>query len=184
MKKTRFKPLAAEYALGVLEAKDQQALENNLLTDIDLKQQVDEWEQQLAPLADAIPEVTPPDAVWNKIEASLNADTPAGTKTLRANQGNWEVLLPGVTKKLLHSDPLAGFQTYLLKLEPNTYLPAHPHRLLEECYMLEGDLSIGDMSLHAHDYHVVPAGVDHDAVYSQKGALVLLRGEIHESMSH
>jgi len=53
--------------------------------------------------------------------------------------------------------------------------PGGAPSLQRECLVLEGQLLAGSVPLHAHDYHVVPAGTDGGAWSSRNGALLCLR---------
>jgi anti-sigma-K factor RskA len=63
--------LAAEYALGTLDAEERRAVERRLSTDPDLRRAVDAWEARLAPLAGAAPEVAPPAGLRDRVLARI-----------------------------------------------------------------------------------------------------------------
>jgi anti-sigma-K factor RskA len=63
--------LAAEYVLGTLRGPARRRFETYLLTHAGLREAVARWEANLTPLAERIPAVTPPDRVWQKIEARV-----------------------------------------------------------------------------------------------------------------
>jgi anti-sigma-K factor RskA len=62
---------AAEYALGVLDGPERRAAEARMQVDPSFAAEVDAWSARLAPLAEAAPEVAPPQALWARIERSL-----------------------------------------------------------------------------------------------------------------
>lgn len=62
--------LAGEYVLGTLEPADRAALAREAETDAGLRAAIDAWERHLAPLNRASDPVTPPAALWLRIEAS------------------------------------------------------------------------------------------------------------------
>lgn len=62
--------LAAEYALGLLEGAERDAVEARLNTDPALAQRVEWWRGRLEPLS-ARDSAEPSDALWTKIEATL-----------------------------------------------------------------------------------------------------------------
>lgn len=94
--------------------------------------------------------------------------------TIRAAEGSWKPFLPKVAIKVLRRE--AGIQTYLLRLDPGGVLLPHEHPEDEECIVLEGEVRIGDVVATQGDYHLAPKGVDHEAIVSDKGALLFLRG--------
>lgn len=65
------RPLAAEYVLGVLDAAERRLAEDRLAREPAFAAEVAFWESRLGPLADDVAPVTPPAALWTRIEASL-----------------------------------------------------------------------------------------------------------------
>ncbi len=63
--------LAGEYVLGTLAGSARLRFEQLLREDAALRDVVTKWEQRLAPLAEAVPPVTPPKRVWAQIERSI-----------------------------------------------------------------------------------------------------------------
>ena len=76
--------LAAEYALGTLDASERAEAERLIVSDAAFAAQVAYWERRLALLAEAVDGVEPPDSVWQNIIAGLRgaavlAGTPSGS---------------------------------------------------------------------------------------------------------
>jgi anti-sigma-K factor RskA len=63
--------LAGEYVLGTLEGKEREDFERQLRNDIRLQEEVDAWQQRLAPMLDTIEPVFPPDELWQAVESRL-----------------------------------------------------------------------------------------------------------------
>lgn len=63
--------LASEYALGTLHGRARKRFERLLRDDADLRRTVMEWDERLAPMAQAIAPVNPPRRVWRKIEQRI-----------------------------------------------------------------------------------------------------------------
>ncbi|MCG2594611.1 cupin domain-containing protein [Ramlibacter sp. XY19] len=98
----------------------------------------------------------------------------APKETVRAGQGGWEVLSPGVERKLLARD--GDSECALVRLAPGASVAAHLHAMGEECLVLEGSFTIApDLVLCAGDFHVARKGSAHGAVHSEAGALLYLR---------
>src|SRR5262245_38427305 len=91
---------------------------------------------------------------------------PAGTRTLRAAEGEWREFAPGITIKLLRSDASHDNMTALLRMQPGSTLGSHGHVQSEECLILQGEIFIGSHRLGAGDLHVAPPGTGHAAVSS------------------
>lgn len=66
--------LAAEYVLGTLRGPARRRFESLLHAHPALRAAVASWQARLLPLAGSVPEVDPPPAVWQRIEARLFAD--------------------------------------------------------------------------------------------------------------
>jgi len=65
--------LAAEYVLGVLDAAEAAEAERRIAADPAFAAEVAAWERRLMPLASLAAPLSPPDAVWARIEASIGA---------------------------------------------------------------------------------------------------------------
>ncbi|HEY8360082.1 MAG TPA: cupin domain-containing protein [Ramlibacter sp.] len=110
-----------------------------------------------------------------RVLAALRGEPAAQYRTVRADEGGWEQLAPGVTRKLLWVTPDA--QSCLVRMAPGACVPPHPHPIDEECVVLEGSVRIGDdLVLQVGDFHVGRAGSSHALTSSATGALVYLRG--------
>lgn len=93
--------------------------------------------------------------------------------TVRADEGNWIEVAPGVRlKKLLHS---GGVVASLIRMRPGSSIPAHEHPEPEECICLEGEVWLGSTRVCTGDFHYAPAGVPHGVVHSPAGCLLYVR---------
>jgi anti-sigma-K factor RskA len=77
--------LAVEFVLGVLSGTERAAAQRLLERDGNFARMVADWEEKLAPWADEIEEVAAPPQVWDRIAASLPAQS-------AANAGWWQNL--------------------------------------------------------------------------------------------
>lgn len=85
----------------------------------------------------------------------------------------WVEMLPKAHAKLLFTDGVA--ESYMIRLEPGAWAPAHEHPADEECLVLEGTLWQGDVFLKAGDFHVARPGMKHGDLRTDTGALVFIR---------
>jgi anti-sigma-K factor RskA len=78
--------LAAEYALGTLDADERALVETMMIVDNGFKELVDAWERKLAPLHQMVGPIEPPDHVWDKIKlaAGLGASVPDAPVSVEA----------------------------------------------------------------------------------------------------
>jgi anti-sigma factor ChrR (cupin superfamily) len=125
--------------------------------------------------------VTPPVGLRAKVLERAHGQT--GGKdllTVRAKEGEWKSLAPGVEVKLLYIDEAAKTKSFLLRAEAGAEMPGHQHIGIEECLVLEGEFSLGDITLHAGDYHLAHAGAIHGPASTPTGTLVYLRAHIDQ----
>jgi anti-sigma factor ChrR (cupin superfamily) len=171
--------LAADYALGTLDAEARRAVEQAMAADPDLATQVEAWEARLAPLAAALPEVAPPPDLLARLEARVRREQRRRPveATVFAEEGAWEAVAIGVRIKVLSIDAEAGTRSFLLSMDAGTRLPAHRHASVEECMMISGDLVLGDLALKAGDYHRIAAGTHHPTGFSRTGCIAFIRGD-------
>jgi anti-sigma factor ChrR (cupin superfamily) len=138
------------------------------------------WEVRLGGLAAAVPGVTPPQVVFDRALAQIRAPRPArsdeGTLTVRAEEGSWRPMAPGVRIKTLWHDRRTGRWSALLRVEPGAVYPPHDHDDDEECLVLEGELRFGDLVLKAGDFHLAHKGHRHPKASSPGGCLLYLSG--------
>jgi anti-sigma-K factor RskA len=66
--------LAAEHALGVLNARERAAAEQRMAREPDFAAKVEAWRERLAPLAEGVEPVAPPAGLWPRIVRSLPAN--------------------------------------------------------------------------------------------------------------
>ncbi|MDJ0947625.1 MAG: cupin domain-containing protein [Alphaproteobacteria bacterium] len=175
--------IAAEYVLGTLEAEDRDAFARDLAESPELQAMVEDWERRLGPLSDAVVAENPPPDLWGKIQAGLvgpDGNLP-GTRTIPAGEGDWIPMAPGVERKLLFANEEEGMRSFLVRFAPGGRYTSHPHQRIEECLVLEGELSFGTLRLNAGDFHLATPGVTHPEAVSESGCLLYIRGEIRAS---
>lgn len=97
--------------------------------------------------------------------------------TIRPEHGEWERFSPRIKIKVLRREADGSSMSYLLKLEPGAFLVPHHHHIDEECVVLEGEVTIGDELVGAGTYHLAPRGMVHQAIRSEHGAVLFIRGK-------
>ncbi len=113
-------------------------------------------------------------AIWEVVQSRLSAQ-----HIVRAHEGEWRCLLPGVEIKRLYLDPTTHIETSLWRIQAGAYVPPHPHSHDEECLVLEGSIVDGDNCFDAGDYVLARAGSMHARLSSPQGALLLIRSQVH-----
>ncbi len=85
----------------------------------------------------------------------------------------WEdTKFPGIKAKTLLVDTSSGLLTVLLRMEPGARLPDHEHVLIEQTYVIDGELVDAEGSCTAGNFVWRPAGTRH-AAHTPKGGLML-----------
>lgn len=84
--------LAAGLALGTLDADERAEAERLARMDADFAAEVDAWQMRLAPLAEAVPPLTPPTDLWQRIEQGLPAKTEPVTAPMASRRSELELL--------------------------------------------------------------------------------------------
>lgn len=135
--------------------------------------------------AEAITPVAPPariraqvlDAIRTAPQRDESIPRPEECLTVRADEGAWKTVAPGVRMKRLAKDGRRF--SCLLELEPNSILDAHDHDGGEDSYVIRGSCHIGAIGLYAGDFHHVDEGAHHgDVVASDEGCLLLITVEV------
>jgi anti-sigma factor ChrR (cupin superfamily) len=161
---------AAEYVLGTLSAEERAAVARAAEHDPALAEALAAWNAELAPLL-AAREIAPPADMFARITARIEQ---RASVTVRAEEGRWETLVPGVERKMLRVDRARKRVTFLVRAAPGARFPAHVHDDDEEAYVVSGDLTFETLTLSAGDYHVARRGMTHPAAVSVGGCVLLV----------
>jgi anti-sigma factor ChrR (cupin superfamily) len=79
----------------------------------------------------------------------------------------------GVETRALVADPASGLLTVLTRMAPGAKLPDHEHVLIEQTYVLEGEIRCGEGVCKAGDFVWRPAGSRHEAWAGPQGCVTL-----------
>jgi len=97
-----------------------------------------------------------------------------GLTFIKAVEGVWRELAPGVTAKVLSFDTVSRRATTLLRIAPGTSYAPHRHTEMEELFVLEGGCRVAGREMTAGDYHRAEAGTEHHDTSSDDGCLLLI----------
>jgi quercetin dioxygenase-like cupin family protein len=114
----------------------------------------------------------------NKLFQRLHAAQP-DYLFVHSHEGDWVSIIQGVEVKILRQD--ADTRSMLIRMAPDTRLPAHAHDLDEESLVLEGEVTVQGVHCNAGDYHFAPAGKDHSQIETTTGCLLFVRGSTAQS---
>lgn len=124
-------------------------------------------------MLEALAPVAPPATLRARVLARIAQTAVPDFRTLRDAEG-WRVLGPGLEYKLLAYSLHADSKSFLLRAAPGSAFPSHAHEGDEECIVLEGEFSMGDLTLCAGDFHFAARGSHHPDAHTASGALVYL----------
>jgi anti-sigma factor ChrR (cupin superfamily) len=170
---------AADYVVGMLSAEERAQVERDAAADPALAAEIAGYDRGLSPLLLDAPEVEPPADLFDRIKAAIASDRPkaieiSGSRTVRADEGKWVQLVPGIERKVLYFDRERKRLTFLIRAQAGAEFPAHHHDDDEEAYVLSGDLIFDDLVLNAGDYHLARPGVHHPVGRTKGGCMLLV----------
>lgn len=169
---------AADYVMGMLSAEERAKIERAAAADPALAAEIARLNEELSPLLLDAPEVEPPADLFDRIKAAIAHDRTAieipGSRTVRAGEGKWEFICPGIERKMLWHDRDKKRITFLIRAQAGAEFPAHHHDDDEEAYVLSGDLCFDDLVLNAGDYHLARPGVQHPVGRTRGGCMLLV----------
>lgn len=160
-----FSELAPLYILDLLNEEERRWVEEKIADCPDLSVELAEFEDAVSNIPYATPPVPIATDLKDRLFARIGEEIPPPSgiepKTIpdlpdlivRSQDLNWQPgRAPGVTIAIFHIDPIEREIVGVLKAEPGARYPLHRHAALEEIYMLEGDLRIGEEVYGAGDY--------------------------------
>lgn len=188
--------LAALYALAALPPAEMDAVERDYRERTSFWREVRSLKDAAGELAESGPRARPRRDLWPAIQERVRASTMrAGSSTtcaaqvwkswstasasdwlVRAGDGGFEPTgFDGIDVRRLFVDDEHDRVTMLIKMAPGTSYPSHRHGGPEECFVLEGDLSIGDaLEMHAGDFQRMDQDSVHEMQSTRGGCLLLV----------
>ncbi len=177
-----FQQAAEQLAAAVPAIAPRASLRERVLTHVvrEAEQERSSFDQVAADLSLAAAPITPPsplrERLLNRLQTMPQASMPAANPLtfVRAAEGQWQDMAPGVHVKLLFFDPASRRATALVRMAPGSSYAPHRHAEAEELYVLEGGCFCGGQELLAGDYHRAEAGSEHHDTSSDDGCLLLV----------
>jgi anti-sigma factor ChrR (cupin superfamily) len=174
--------IAATSVLGALDARERALLDRHLAQGCpDCERELVQASELVADLAEATP-VPPPASLRDRVLASVaaNDNTPGllldtgGVLIKRSDELTWLPFLPGIERKLLHTDPERRYRSFLLRLEPGARLYKHHHPDVEEILLLSGDINVSGIEMRVGDYCRASADSIHEESFSINGCVMFV----------
>ena len=168
---------ASLFALGALPADDAARFKQRLQSGCPYcTSEVQECDRAVKALALSVAEVPPPAKARARLLESIGSSRPSGIlemgpgTLLRVGSTPWKPTpIPGVEVRNLHEE-----KTMLVRMAPRTWYPAHDHHESEHCLVLEGSISSDGLTAYAGDFTYMPAGSEHNPLYTETGCLLLI----------
>ncbi|MDP1798742.1 MAG: cupin domain-containing protein [Planctomycetaceae bacterium] len=164
---------AALYAAGAIPTEEMQSLaQQDAVGD-----HLGDWDHTVERLADVVPAIEPAPAIKQRLleriarEATDAASEPV---VVRRDEGWRPMGPPGLSYRLLFADAARQRMTIQMRAEAGSRIPAHKHRGVEECLVMEGDLSDGDRTYFAGDYFRCAEGSRHEDQTTVNGCVCVL----------
>lgn len=104
----------------------------------------------------------------------VRLDPLKGLTFVKASEGAWQEMGPGVSAKVLFFDQASRRITALVRMAPGSRYAPHRHAEAEQLYVLEGGCLCGGCGLTAGDYHRAEAKTEHHDTSSDEGCLLLV----------
>ena len=165
---------AALHSLGLLDAEQAAEFEIHVSSCDVCRSEVRRFEEAAVEFALASA-AEPPAELRSRVLAAIEDQPRDEVAIIRKEQARWaETPFPGVTTQALYTDPATSNITQLVRLLPGAHYPPHHHMADEQCYVIEGDVKIGEDLFHAGDFTVATSGSNHGGVTTRHGCLLLI----------
>jgi quercetin dioxygenase-like cupin family protein len=193
MTREEFEDKATAYALGAMSLHEVRVFED-LISSFDEGEinDLNELERSVAALAFAAQPATPSSAVKEKLFAQISKESKkkvsepesaslehVETISLRKDEGEWMKFEKGIQIKFLFNDPVNKTVTSLMRLRPGSAIPRHKHSGFEQCYVVEGEMILGNDRYTAGDFFCAMPDTIHETITTETGGVILLVSPEH-----
>lgn len=122
-------------------------------------------------------------------ERTFVAETPesiaaaAGASYFLHAEEDWQPTeVAGVWSRTLHVDAAADRAMMLFRMDPGASYPAHSHAAAEQCFVLQGDLQVGDVTMREGDFQFAAAGSEHVVQSTREGCTLLISTSLSDEL--
>lgn len=166
------------HALHALPRSEAPALEAHLRRCAECRRQLERLRPIVASFVGWPTDVLrPASPLWDRLAQRIANETggqPLAEPPRGWKEPEWEEVAPGISCKLLATDPERHRVSMLVRLAPGVDYPPHRHAGVEELHLLDGVLVVDDRTLHPGDYiHAEPGSAD-AVVRSETGCTCVL----------
>jgi anti-sigma factor ChrR (cupin superfamily) len=108
---------------------------------------------------------------------------PGGFAFVPSQSADWEKTdIEGIETRRLFADPANDRVTMLVRMAPGTSYPGHVHGGPEDCYVLEGDLRVGELTMRKGDFQRAEKGSRHVRQSTEGGCVLLLVSSMQDRL--
>ena len=201
---------AALYVAGALEEADVREFERHIWSCAACREEVGRLEGVVAALFESVPPATPDarireqllqriaespaaaipspataaDGVNPQVWRGWTGDQTRGLVTRHADQDAWEETgIAGITLRRLFVDRERNEVTMLVRMAPGTRYPKHIHDGPEQCYVVAGELHVGDdIVMKAGDYQRAEPDSLHVEQWTETGCELFLISSLTDEL--
>lgn len=174
--------LAVLHALGSLEGPDKVAFEEHLRQGCEAcASEVLSFGETAGVIGESVPAVAPGhlrERLLSRISGSPRVPgilfQHSGILIARSEELAWQPIASGVFLKPLFEDKARKYDTSLVRMDAGAHIPTHHHAVIEELFLLSGDLHVEDQVMRAGDYCRADFGSIHGETFTDAGCLFLL----------
>ncbi|MBL1179033.1 cupin domain-containing protein [Pantanalinema sp. GBBB05] len=158
-----FCELAPLYAIDQLSEEERGWVEQQIVECPDLAEELIGYQLGMTAMAYTVPSLPMDSTLKDRLFDQLELDPAQSTvlpqysfvsyQAIRSQELNWQPHpTPGVEVAIVHTDEMKREIVGFLRAEPGVHYPLHRHAAIEEIFMLEGDLVVGNEVYGAGDY--------------------------------
>ena len=176
---------AALYVVGALRGEEAREFAAHLKQGCEVcAAEVKAFSKVTDELAAVVPPEAPSAKLRERVLDKIGSEAGAGHSSTIEKNGMrfmlsslmpWEgTAIAGIETKVLFRDARSGIVTQLVRMSPGTIFPHHRHAEVEDCYVLEGDLTLSGVEMKAGDYCRAEPGSIHTEITTRGGNVILL----------
>ena len=166
-------PILGAYALDALPPAESAAVAAHLASCDACRDELAALQPLVTGFAQVNDVTRPATQLWDRVAQRVGAAADTAP-SVPWRDPEWEEVAPGISCKLLATDPQRSRVSMLVRLQPRTSYPAHSHAGVEELHLLDGELWIEDRLLKPGDYNRAEPGTGDVRVYSETGCTCVL----------
>jgi anti-sigma factor ChrR (cupin superfamily) len=112
---------------------------------------------------------------WQQLQRVEGSELGHGLTTVSDGPDGWlRTALAGIEIKPLFVDAAQRRVSMLVRMEPGTSYPKHRHAGSEECFVISGELEVGERTLRAGDYQVAARDSVHGVQRTEVGCVLFI----------